>query len=553
MPQTSVDSSLAHERGWWRDETFLHDLNDRYRDRPGHAALIGRRSTLTSTESVSYEDLTVRTAQVRKLLLDRGIRTGDAVAVQIGNRWEMAAFAFATLSIGAVLCPVPPESDIEELLHRLRVVRAILLLTDRRATDTRSIRLGAPTVREALVVGDSSESDAVTVDSLLPAPTDSRRAHEELVDAAAHLYSDAACLMLFTSGTTGPSKAVVHSHNSLYAAVRSYVDNFGLDRTTVVAVTTPVVHYSGLVQGILTTTLVGGTTVIQDSRDAEQFLPLIEATGTTVMYGPPQTLLSLAATQRVLRCDVSSLDRVIVGSAPVVEALTAEIDEVFGARTSSLWGMSEFGPAVLTPGDAPPSLPAISNGNAIAGVEIRIVGQARHAAHHPVGRLEVRGASRALGYFGQQDQFDAAVDSDGWFDTGDVARDLGDDGIRVLGRAADVIWIGENIVPTVEIEASIQLLDGVDEASVIPSLASRGEKTSLCAVLARSDTRTPDTDLSVDAVRARLIADGFPDWCLPSRVEVVDHLPKTSTGKIRKRRLRDEFAITSRTSETVDR
>ena len=209
-----------------------------------------------------------------------------------------------------------------------------------------------------------------------------------------------------------------------------------------------------------------------------------------------------------MRC--LSLDRVIVGSGPVVEALTTEIDEVFGARTSSLWGMSEFGPAVLTPGDAPPSLPPTSNGNAIAGVEIRIVGQARHAALHPVGRLEVRGASRALGYFGQQDQFDAAIDSDGWFDTGDVARDLGDDGIRVLGRAADVIWICENIVPTVEIEASIQLLDGVDEASVIPSVDSRGEKTRLCAVLARSDTHALDTDLSVDAVRARLIADGFP-------------------------------------------
>lgn len=186
------------------------------------------------------------------------------------------------------------------------MVRAILLLTDRRATDTKAIRLGAPTVREVLAVGGRSGPDAVTVDSLLPAPTDSRRAHEELVYAAANLDSDAACLMLFTSVTTGPSKAVVHSHNSLYAAMRSYVDNFGLDCTTIVAVTTPVVHYSGLVQGILTTTLVGGTTVIQDSRDAEQYLPLIEATRATVMYGPPQTLLSLPATQRVLRCDVSA-------------------------------------------------------------------------------------------------------------------------------------------------------------------------------------------------------------------------------------------------------
>jgi cyclohexanecarboxylate-CoA ligase len=185
--------------------------------------------------------------------------------------------------------------------------------------------------------------------------------------------------------------------------------------------------------------MLGGTIAFQDVRRNEALLDLVERYGATLLYGPPATLINVSESQRAQRRDVSTLRHVVIGSAPVLQQLVDELRETLGARTYSLWGMSENGPVTITRPEEPDGWAAQSNGRPIDAMEIRIDPSGIEGESDYVGRLRVRGASLSLGYYKRDDVYAAEFSTDGWFDTGDLARDDGRGGIRILGRARDTI------------------------------------------------------------------------------------------------------------------
>lgn len=199
-------------------------------------------------------------------------------------------------------------------------------------------------------------------------------------------------MVLFTSGTTGASKGVLHSQNTVHSAVRGYVDAFGAGDDWVAAVSTPLVHYSGFAQGVLAGVMLGGTVAFQDVRRNEALLDLVERYGATLLYGPPATLADVAASQRAQKRDTSTLRHVVIGSAQVLQELADEVHETLGARTYSLWGMSENGPVTTTRPQDPENWAAHSNGSAIDSMETRIdaSGSRRRAAPSAASRCAVR-------------------------------------------------------------------------------------------------------------------------------------------------------------------
>ncbi|MEV1090137.1 AMP-binding protein [Streptomyces microflavus] len=568
---TEERAAEYRRRGWWRDETFLDDLHRRAREHPRRPAIAGRRVTESRTDTLDYAELDRLTDRFALALLELGVQRGDFVAVQLPNRWEMVPLIFASIRVGAVIIPISPICTEVELRHRLGLTAARVCITLPEWSGTPLAEIATrlkdelPTLEHVLVVDG-------------PLPEGARPFHEHFVarereeqeGAAARLDglalgADDPFVVLFTSGTTGLSKGVLHSQNTVHAAVRGYVDAFGAGsgdgdgNRWVAAVSTPLVHYSGFAQGVLAGVMLGGTVAFQDVRRNEALLDLVERYGATLLYGPPATLADVAASQRTERRDTSTLRHVVIGSAPVLKELADEVHETLGARAHSLWGMSEAGPVTTTRPEDPEGWAARSNGSPIDAMETRIETSGAYGSPGgegsegssdgssgsgspagPVGRLKIRGASIALGYHRRPEAFAAELDEDGWFDTGDLARDDGGGGIRILGRARDAVLRDGQVAPMTELEAVIGSHPKAAEAALVGLEAVDGNPAGnvIVAVVVPRDGEGP----TLAEVRARVTEAGHGARFLPDRVELVPALPKTLTGKVRKAELRERYA-----------
>ncbi|MEW1612248.1 MULTISPECIES: AMP-binding protein [unclassified Streptomyces] len=565
---TSEERAAEYRRrGWWRRETFLDDLHRQARKHPRRPAVAGRRVAESRTDTLDYAELNRLTDRFALALLELGVQRGDFVAVQMPNRWEMVPLIFASIRVGAVIVPISPICTEEELRHRLGLTEARVCITLPEWSGTplaeiaTRLRRELPSLEHVLVVDGPLPEGALAFHEHFVA-----REREEREGATARLEglalgADDPFVVLFTSGTTGLSKGVLHSQNTVHSAVRGYVDAFGAGEGEggwVAAVSTPLVHYSGFAQGVLAGVMLGGTVAFQDVRRNEALLDLVERYGATLLYGPPATLADVAASQRAERRDTSTLRHVVIGSAPVLRELADEVHATLGARVHSLWGMSENGPVTTTRPEDPEGWAARSNGSPIDAMETRIETSEAYGAPGAggaVGRLKVRGASLALGYHRRPEAFAAELDEDGWFDTGDLARDDGRGGIRIIGRAGDAVLRDGRVAPMTELEAVIGSHPKAVEAALVglkPSGGSRsdgsrsdgsgsdgsGSGDVIVAVVVPRGGRGP----TLEEVRARVTEAGLDARFLPDRVEIVPALPKTLTGKIRKAQLRERYA-----------
>ncbi|WP_225825326.1 AMP-binding protein [Streptomyces naphthomycinicus] len=537
-PATGPAADRATEyrsRGWWRDETFLDDLRRQARIRPRKLAIAGRRLDEARTDTLDYAELSLLTDRFAGALLELGVQRGDVVAVQLPNRWEMVPLMYACIAVGAVICPIAPECQEEELRHRLELTGARVCITVAEwqgyplAASITALRSELP-LEHVVVVGGHGPEDTVDFhDHFVSVPWE-----EEHMDdlEGRELGPDEAFVVLFTSGTTGFSKGVVHSQNTVHSGVRGYVDSFLLRDDLVAIVTTPLVHYSGFGQGILAGVMLGGTVAFQDGRNYTSLLDLAERYGATLLYGPPPTLFGAAAAQRADRHELPTLRYTITGAAPVLQELVDELRDTFDTTTYSVWGMSEFGPITISRLDYDQDWSAHSHGRAIDAMEVRIdlCGNADKRAQ--VGRLRVRGASQALGYYRNQDAFDAELTADGWFDTGDVAREDGRGGIRVLGRAKDAILRDGVVVPMAELEAVLSAHPKIAEATLVgPN--GRTDDPIVAFVVPRGGARP-----TLREIREHLLERGQDPRFVPDQLDLVEALPKTLTGKVKKGELR---------------
>ncbi len=533
-------------RGWWRDETFLDDLRRQARERPHRLAIAARRVAGLRTDTLDYAELAWLTDRFAHALLELGVQRGDVVAVQLPNRWEMVPMMFACMRVGALICPISPICPKDELQHRLGLTgaRVCVTLPEWAGTPLADIvmrlKTELPTLDHVVVVDGPVPDGALSFHDHFAAVDREERPDGGLDGLA--LTADEPFVVLFTSGTTGECKGVLHSQNTVYSAVRGYVDAFGLGDDWVAVVSTPLVHYAGFAQGVLAGVMLGGTVAFQDVPRNEALLDLVERYGATLLYGPPATLADVAASQRAEKRDTSTLQHVVIGSGPVLKGLADEVHETLGARTYSLWGMSENGPVTMTRPEDPEDWAAHSNGRAIDSMETRIDPSGTGGGSDIVGRLKVRGASLALGYYKREDVFAAELSADGWFDTGDLARDDGRGGLRIVGRARDAILRGGLVAPMAELEAVIGSHPKAVEAALVglPSAEDRA-KIVICAVVVPNGEAGP----SLDEVRSHLRESGHDPRFLPDRLELLPALPKTLTGKLRKAELRQRYTTTT--------
>ena len=427
-----------------------------------------------------------RIAAVTRMLRDRGVSHGDAVAWQLPNTDAAMALLWACWSMGAIAVPIhhrATDTEVRDMLGRLDVAAVI----------------------------DAGEAKAA-LGNVGSMPSASAAAP---VAVAPHDLA----LILHTSGSSGVPKAVRHSHRALAYKAVVMAATHGLGPDDCVLMPAPLAHISGILNGVLVPAAARMRTVLMERWDPDHAIDLIHATGVTFMVGPPTFFLGMKDAKKFRRTKIRSLRLISAGGAGVTRDVCEDLAWLFDATVKRSYGSTEA-PTVATShvGD-PVERGWTTDGRAVGAAELRL---------SESGELEVRGPELFVGYVDAA-QTAAAMTADGWFRTGDLAT-IDDGWLTITGRLSDVIIRGgENISPA-EVEAVLSRHPAVRQAAVIGWPDERlGQQVR--AVVELSVARGRLSTFGVDECRRWCEEQGLARFKWPEAVMAVDAIPLLPSGK----------------------
>jgi cyclohexanecarboxylate-CoA ligase len=344
--------------------------------------------------------------------------------------------------------------------------------------------------------------------------------------------------VIFTSGTTGEPKGVMHTPNTALALMEPAYQRLGFSDRDVILMSSTFGHQTGYLYGFATTVLLGATGVWLDVWNAQTAAGLVEAERVTFTMGATPFLQDLTYTAALARHDVRSLRLFICAGAPVPRKLVEDARARLGCAISAGWGMTENGLVTCNGLADPPEKVFGTDARPLPGAEPRIVdSDGQPVPAKTEGELLVRAPSQSLGYFKRPAFTAESYAPDGWFGTGDHGA-LDEDGcLSITGRAKDlIIRGGENLSPA-EIENLLFAHPKVTSVAVVGMPDPRLQERT-CAFVVPKTGEPPTLAELVMFLEARQIA----RQKLPERLELVAELPMTPSGKIQKYRLRRMIA-----------
>jgi len=539
LVQVSADPDLArHYRsnGWWRDTTFLDDLAESVLVRPDEPALINGRAVDGTVRVVSYREYDQLVRRIAGGLDDLGVRSGDAVAFQLPDWWETAALLLACLRVGAIAQPIVPHLRAREIERVLARTGAQVCVTvdswagfgHARAVAEMAPRL--PRLRHRVVYGDAADTGALDFHEIFVNRPDPDLSSLSPVDP------DQPSMVLFTSGSTGAPKGVLHTCNTIYAGTSGFVAETvggpGADRA---ATTMRVSHIAGPMSSVFGVLLTGGAGVFQDDADPDRMLDLLARAETTRLSATAPNIAALMVAQRERPRDLTSLRTIVAGGTTVPPDMVPMVREMFGVPLRAVWGMTENVVGTVVRVDDPQDWSVHSDGRPLPGLEVRVVASEGKGT---TGALQVRGASMCVGTITDDIAHISTTETGhgDWFDTGDIARPDGRGGIRIEGRVPDRVYDvdGGVIIPVRDVEE--ELLQHPDVKDVAIIACGDGVREQVCAVVVPGSESPTLEDLH-DHLRARAMTELY----YPNRLELVDELPRDPAGKLRKYQLREKF------------
>jgi cyclohexanecarboxylate-CoA ligase len=516
--------------GWWKDDVLLDSFERVVRELPEKIAVVDHHVGEPQARRMSYAELDRLVDAIAAQLVEAGVGRGDVVSWQLPNGWLFVALHLAALRIGAISNPLMPIFRERELRFMLGLARSRVMVVPAsfrgfdHAAMMDNLRADLPDLRKVFVVGGRPElafDETVTPSEELRAAFRARRAS-----------ADEVVQVMYTSGTTGEPKGVMHTTNTLFSHLLPWIERLGVTREDVILCSTPMAHQLGFLYGVLTPMTLGATVVCQDVWNAGWAASLIARERVTFTIGATPFLADLAA----LESDFSTLRLFFSAGAPIPRALVQSATERLGARVICGWGMTENGAVTTARPTDPEDKIVTTDGFPLPGMEVRVVdGEKNPLPLGTEGFLQVRGASNFVGYLRRPALYGA--DAEGWFDTGDLARMDEETYIRITGRAKDVIIRGGENIPVVEVEGQLLRYPGTLAVAVVAMPDARlGERA--CAFVQMK----PGSSLDLAEMRAFLEKAGMARTYHPERLELIDELPRTPSGKIQKFALRERAA-----------
>jgi len=490
-----------------------------------------------AVQRAGYASLRERAGRVSALLAGLGVGLGDRVATLAWNSQAHVEAWYGIMGLGAACHTLNPRVTAEQSAVMLAQSGAAIVIVSVDLLPLACTILDrAPSVTRVLVIdGAPGAGDALPACPLSLLDPDQLAPGDEPVWGG--FDETTASGLCFTSGTTGAPKGVVYSHRSGYLHTLRLLqaDVVGLTAADTVLAAVPMFHANAW--GLPFAAPAVGARLVLPGRhlDGASLAGLIAEQGVTVAAGVPTVWLGLLNHIEAHGGELPSLKRLMVGGAPMSEALMARLEQRLGVTVQTSWGMTELSPlGTITPPDDPGRQAAWA-GRPAMGVDLRLTdehGEPLAEQRDREGHLWVRGASVVGRYLGHDQP---ATDDQGWFATGDLARIDGHGNLIITGRAKDLIKSGGEWINPGEIEAIVGALASVSQAAVIGRADARWGERPLLIVETNGAAPADDQEI-LDALRGRVAS-----WWLPDAVIRVPAMPLAATGKIDKMRLRSEY------------
>lgn len=469
-----------------------------------------RTALVCGADQLDYRTLHHWSGRVARRLADSGVRPGDRIGVLGGNSLSWVAAAYGVVKAGAVLVPLNPRLVPVELEKLLGESGARLVLAERPDRAGLGDR----------VVGFDE------IDSLRDGPDEDFRLDREPHEPVA---------VLFTSGSTGLSKGVICTNRTLLDIVfeASLVEE-GLNKGARSLLLLPLCFTPGLVWGLVMSTVLGGTLVVEPDLDPSRAVRLLAEHRVEVLFGVPLIFQALAAAPEFAAAELSALRTAVVGGAavplPLLRAWAAK-----GVRLRQIYGMTEVGgiATATRPEEAEEHPDSCGSGSVFT--DLRVVRQdGTDCAIGEPGEIVMRGPGVTPGYW-QDPETTAQALRGGWLHSGDLGVRDAEGRLTFLDRIKDLIISGGINISPVEIEAVLADQPGVREVAVIAAPDERFGETPAAIV---SVSGPVDADALLAACRAQLAGYKVPRYLVLRE----DPLPRLPSGKISKRAVRDQYA-----------
>ena len=531
----------------WYEKTPLGDLVD-------HAA-----RTFSSNEALYYEckrwtfaQLKEEVDRVARGLIGLGVQPGEKVALWMPNRPEWIHVLFAVAKTGAVLVPVNTRFRTADLEYVIRQSDATTLIAvdqsgpvnyqgmvrelcpEVESGDPNNLRPEIfPELKRVVILGDRNHTGVLDWTDLISASETVSPTQLEIRQRA--VDPDEPVIVMYTSGTTGFPKGVVHNHN-IQRNVNDEANRLGMTAKDVVLMYLPLFHAFGLYEGPLMSMITGARTVLTTSFDPGEALKLVEQERVSVLHGFDTHFHGLTSHPDCDRTDRSSLRTGILAVGMASSEPAARRAQEMLCPTLTGWGMTEVGVcASMSFLDSTEDDRCLGSGYPLPGHEFKIIDPQTGSSLPPghMGELCVRSYAMMLGYYKKPEETAKAIDSENWLHTGDVATIREDGYVRFLGRYKELLKVGGENVDPIEVEAFLLSHPAVMAVQVIGLPDERLNEVA-CACVVLMDGQEVSSNELIEYCRGKLAS-----FKLPRQVLFMQEYPMTPSGKVQKFKLRE--------------
>ena len=333
---------------------------------------------------------------------------------------------------------------------------------------------------------------------------------------------------MYTSGTTGSPKGVMHSSNTHEYSARQFILRIQVTSEENVFMGSPTAHMTGLMFGVSMPIMLGATTVLLDQWGLALAWQIIKDEKIAFTMGATPFLADLSESDALTSCNHDAFRVFVCGGAPVPQAIGRRAAKRLNLNLVTVWGMTEMFAVTTTLLTDTEEKVFETDGYPYDGTEVRIVdSKGQPLANGEEGRLQTRGPGNFVGYLKRPEAYD--TDLEGWFETGDLAQIVHQKYIRITGRSKDIIIRGGENIPVVTVENALYRHPLAQDSAVVAKSDERLGERAYCFI-----TLNEETDINLQQVKDYLSTQGLSKNYWPEYLEVLSSMPRTASGKIQK-------------------
>ncbi len=532
-----AQKKLYEKLGYWTEATLLDKWKEAVADFGDREFVVSDRGVRLSYSQID-RDADALACHMEKL----GIGKADVVSFQITPRAEFVVCLFACIKLGAVPAPLGMCFIHEELKDLLQMLKSRLHIScfsyrdSERAEMLEKLKESLPVLKNTIYICDNPSEKAAL-------PEKEADFHEIIAlggkpKKTSEAKSDDLALILCTSGTTQGCKAVMFTHNNIIYSEEVFNRTFKITGFDSIFMPAPLSHATGLHHGIISPMLCGAKLVLQERFDCVKAVSIMNEEKCSYSMGATPFIYDILQHLEESGNSLEHLRFYICGGAPVPRELVLKSWERYKILLCECYGSTESVPHVCVRPEECLENAGKWAGRAMGEIEVRVVDK-NHNTLPPgkVGEAASRGPNVFVGYLGAEKLTDEALDDEGWYYSGDLCVSDEKGNIKIVGREKDIIVRGGENLNANDINEHIEGCPGLIDHSVIGMPDPRlGERICLFAVTEKGRENITNADI-IEYLKSK----GVHKRHWPERLEVIDEIPRTESGKVRKNLLSEEL------------